>query len=376
MSGQDTSSSGKSIFISYSHRDESWKDRLVTHLRVFQLEGMIDLWDDRLIGAGEEWYPQIRAAIERADLAILLISADFLISAFIRKEEVPPLLQRQAGEGLIITPVLLKPCNWESVNWLEAKQIRPKDARPLASFGGYKRDEALKDIAREAVDAIQGVRRTRSGASLPPEQRAASPGERLTVPADAPRPAEYICYLASDRLASLFAQVDARTLADPRLQAQVGALLPLGEAAVAAQAEPRRRAAASQLLVVLDYLERTVRIGDLASIVRLRGNLDCDWYAVDTIFRADPWDPGTPSVYLTGQVEDYSLRLSCAKANFTGLQREGQVYIPTSVNRILFEGEAGLRLYGLVRLAALDRPGRVLRGTALYLVLSPELGSL
>ncbi len=39
----------KKIFISYSHVDEEWKDRLVKHLKVLQLEGIFDVWDDRRI---------------------------------------------------------------------------------------------------------------------------------------------------------------------------------------------------------------------------------------------------------------------------------------------------------------------------------------
>ena len=42
------------VFISYSHKDEEWKDRLVTHLGVLHHQGLLDLWDDRRIGAGED----------------------------------------------------------------------------------------------------------------------------------------------------------------------------------------------------------------------------------------------------------------------------------------------------------------------------------
>ena len=50
------------VFISYSHLDEDWKDRLVSHLRVLEREGELDVWDDRRIGAGEDWRPEIEQA--------------------------------------------------------------------------------------------------------------------------------------------------------------------------------------------------------------------------------------------------------------------------------------------------------------------------
>lgn len=94
------------IFISYSYKDEEWKDRLVKHLKVFHLEGILpDLWNDSRIGVGEEWFPRIKKAIESARAAILLISTDFLISNFITTEEIPRLLERREKEGLRVFPL-------------------------------------------------------------------------------------------------------------------------------------------------------------------------------------------------------------------------------------------------------------------------------
>ncbi len=39
------------VFISYSHKDEPWKERLVTHLKVLQMEDILDVWEDRRTGA-------------------------------------------------------------------------------------------------------------------------------------------------------------------------------------------------------------------------------------------------------------------------------------------------------------------------------------
>ena len=40
------------VFISYSHKQAALKERLVTHLRVLQIEGVIeDVWDDSRLGA-------------------------------------------------------------------------------------------------------------------------------------------------------------------------------------------------------------------------------------------------------------------------------------------------------------------------------------
>jgi hypothetical protein len=86
-----------SVFLSYSHKDEVWKDRLKAHLGVLEL----DAWDDRHIQGGAEWFKEIKEAMARAaSVAILLISADFLSSEFILREEIPTLLERRTREGL------------------------------------------------------------------------------------------------------------------------------------------------------------------------------------------------------------------------------------------------------------------------------------
>ena len=142
------------LFISYSHQDEEWKDRLVTHLKVLQMQGLLDLWDDRRIGAGIDWHPEIQAAMNRAHVAVLLVSADFLTSEFILGEEVPRLLQRRDEEGLRIFPVIVRPCAWQRVEWLARMQARPKDGRPLSAGDEHQIDADLAAIVEEIAGII------------------------------------------------------------------------------------------------------------------------------------------------------------------------------------------------------------------------------
>jgi hypothetical protein len=72
-----------------------WKDRLLTQLGVLQQQSILALWHDRRIGAGADWYEEIRQAMEAADVAVLLISGDFLNSPFILQEEVVRLMARR-----------------------------------------------------------------------------------------------------------------------------------------------------------------------------------------------------------------------------------------------------------------------------------------
>jgi hypothetical protein len=146
-----------SVFISYSHADEDWKDRLVKHLGAFAAAGEIEIWDDRRIGAGEEWRAAIHTALQRAGVAVLLVSADFLSSSFITTQEVPALLARRAA-GLRVIPLIVRPCPWREVEWLSVLQCRPKDGRPLSTIHKERAEESLAALAIEIRDLLRGSR--------------------------------------------------------------------------------------------------------------------------------------------------------------------------------------------------------------------------
>jgi tetratricopeptide (TPR) repeat protein len=161
------------VFISYSHKDEACKDRLVSHLGVLQHEGLFDLWDDRRIGAGEDWEKEIEEAMANANVAILLVSADFLTSKFIRGTEVPTFLKRRDEEGMRIFPIIVKPCAWKQVEWLSRMNLRPKDGKPLSGGNEHQIDTDLATIAEEVAAIIKRVPEDSSDeghAPLPPEK--------------------------------------------------------------------------------------------------------------------------------------------------------------------------------------------------------------
>lgn len=66
------------LFISYSHKDQSYLDELTTHLSLLRRDGIIADWNDRKINAGQEWERQIDTNLEQADIVVLLVSPDFI----------------------------------------------------------------------------------------------------------------------------------------------------------------------------------------------------------------------------------------------------------------------------------------------------------
>jgi len=146
------------VFISYSHKDEKEKDRLISHLGVLEHSGLIDLWVDDKIEGGIDWEDKIKQEIAKANIAILLISANFLNSEFILSKEVPDFLKRRQDEGLKVFPIIAKPCVWETFAWLAKMNVRPKNGVPIWSSNNNKAiDDRLATITREIKEIVQKI---------------------------------------------------------------------------------------------------------------------------------------------------------------------------------------------------------------------------
>lgn len=142
----------KKVFISYSHKDEPFKDELKTHLKVLSRLGKIKIWDDRAIDAGDEWNVEIMKALEEADIILLLISNYFIASDFCYDIELKRALERYEAnkEDVKVVPIILRPCEWQGLPFGKL-QAEPKDAKPITEWGNE--DEAYTFIAKR-ISAI------------------------------------------------------------------------------------------------------------------------------------------------------------------------------------------------------------------------------
>lgn len=144
----------KKIFISYSHKDEELMQQISKHLKVYEFNDSLSVWNDEDIRIGEDFEKKIRKAIDETDIAILLISTDFLVSDFIRNKELEWLEKRYEMNRLEIIPFILKPSNWETYRLSKKLKVRPKDGKPLIEFKtkNGKREKVLSKFAKEIND--------------------------------------------------------------------------------------------------------------------------------------------------------------------------------------------------------------------------------
>lgn len=146
---------GNKIFISYSHKDHEYLNRLMVHLKPLEKQGLIDPWVDTRLLAGDKWKKEIEKALKSAKVGILLVSADFLASDFIINNELPPLLQAAEENGTLIIPVILRPCRFTREKTLrEFQAINPPD-EPICLLDENQRELVYDTVAQRIEDLFE-----------------------------------------------------------------------------------------------------------------------------------------------------------------------------------------------------------------------------
>lgn len=135
-SGFDPTKPGKKVLISYSAEDELYRAELAKHLSVMERNGDVQIWYQSKTRAGED-VAQVQAAMEAADVVLLLLSVDYLSSKEIWEQELTVALARRAAGLCTVTGIVLYPCDWTST--------------PLGKIAMMQRGAAVGDVKNHAA---------------------------------------------------------------------------------------------------------------------------------------------------------------------------------------------------------------------------------
>lgn len=142
------------IFVSYSHRDRDWVDRLkmmiAPYLRVAESE--LDFWDDSRLIAGQQWETEIHSALGGAGVGVALVSSNFLGSQYIIENELPMIVEAADEGDLRLLWVYISAAGWEETP-LNRFQAAHDTKKPLNALTGPEQDEVLKSVARQIKEA-------------------------------------------------------------------------------------------------------------------------------------------------------------------------------------------------------------------------------
>ena len=138
------------VFISYSHKDETFKENFEEHLSTLKRKNIISVWHDRDINAGDHWKREIDENLKTSSIIIFLVSPSFIASNYCYEIEFQQAKKNEEKGKCKIIPVIIRPCSWEDLP-LSNYQAVPKDALPISKWDNQ--DEAWLD----SIDKIQTI---------------------------------------------------------------------------------------------------------------------------------------------------------------------------------------------------------------------------
>ncbi len=147
------------LFYSYSHKDEVLRNQLETHLKLLQREGLIDAWYDRKIEAGDEWKQKIDENLERADIILLLVSANFMDSDYCYEKEMKRALERHQKAEARVIPVIVRDIDWHTAPFAHIQPL-PKHGKAVTMWSN--RDSAWRNVSegiRKVAEEMRGTSR-------------------------------------------------------------------------------------------------------------------------------------------------------------------------------------------------------------------------
>ncbi len=177
----------RQLFISYSHRDGEWVERLRRMIRPLEQRYGLERWDDSRIQAGGLWKQEIEQALASASVALLLVSADFLASDFVTLSELPRLFLAAKQEGLRILWLPLRPSLWKHIPEIEQYQAVIPPGRTLAEMAEVEQERVFVQIAELILSTFQEQEESRARLRKQEEKRLAREREALERQAEQER---------------------------------------------------------------------------------------------------------------------------------------------------------------------------------------------
>jgi TIR domain/Effector-associated domain 11 len=149
------------VFVSYAHDDMAMLRDMQKMLQILKRNGTIDIWTDSEILPGQNWSQVIKDSLINADIVLLLLSASFLNSDYIWRNEMQIALKNSKERKSVAIPIILRPCLWREVDGLGELQALPMndEGRLLPITKWEDKDEAWMKVAEGLKKVIENLKK-------------------------------------------------------------------------------------------------------------------------------------------------------------------------------------------------------------------------
>jgi hypothetical protein len=153
---------GLKALISYAREDVEFKRKLVRYFGSLKDSGLVSVWHDNEILAGQEWRDEIEKQLNDTQIILLLISLDFLDSPFIKEVELKRALERyDVGEATVI-PIIVRECDWKEYPAIAKLQALPASGKAKSEYPDEDKwftevKNGLRKVIKELMDQQHSI---------------------------------------------------------------------------------------------------------------------------------------------------------------------------------------------------------------------------
>lgn len=140
------------VFIVHAAADKESKDKLLSHLSGQKEDGNASFWDRDSISVGSDKTLEIKKELKKADIIVLLLSADFFSSDYCQDSE-RRAFQLGKTKNVTVVPVMLR--HFDLGSKYDGKATIPYRRRPILGSHWGSEDEAFNFVAEIIGDIIE-----------------------------------------------------------------------------------------------------------------------------------------------------------------------------------------------------------------------------
>lgn len=141
------------IFIYHAREDQVLAEQLELFLKPMVRAGLISIWSSSQLEKYKGWEKNLRE--DQANIILFLISADFLASQYSENDEFYRAFELHSRGGARVVPILVRPCDWQSMSFLGGLSPLPKSGMPVKAWPNQ--DEAWYEIVTALRTLIMSV---------------------------------------------------------------------------------------------------------------------------------------------------------------------------------------------------------------------------
>jgi hypothetical protein len=136
---------GLKIFFCYARRDQRLIHEFEKHLATLRLSHLASAWHKRDIQEAVKYKDSIDPWLSKADMILLLVSADFLASDYYDSAEMHLIFEIHKAGKVPVILIVLRPVDWQGSKFDKLPAL-PINEKPVTTW--LNSDEAFQDIIR------------------------------------------------------------------------------------------------------------------------------------------------------------------------------------------------------------------------------------